>query len=65
MLSAVLSLLEYSYFRSDLFYLLEVKVPLLECFTVPWGVAVNVRDEIAVSDRLNHIVQISTGMGIT
>ena len=29
----------------------------------PWGVAVNARDEIAVTDRLNHRVQIFNGDG--
>ena len=48
---------------SDLFYLLEDAVCLLVLLNVPWGVAVNNLNEIAVTELNNHRVSVFSSDG--
>ena len=43
---------------SDPYYHLDNKARLLESFDRPWGVAVNERNEIGVTDCGNHRIQV-------
>ena len=59
----VLFLCREHHFSLNLYFLSGKRARLKECLVFPWGVAVNAKDEIAVTDRENRRVKIFNSEG--